>query len=68
MRGKGGSGDQIASKDGKYLLVDQYIRHAPFRPSMFGALKWSSPSERWGTTAASTVRREIGNDQSRSVY
>lgn len=37
--GKSGSGDQIALKDGKYLLVVQYIRHGPFRPSMCCALK-----------------------------
>ena len=31
MREKGGSGDQIALKDGKHLLVVQYIWHGPFR-------------------------------------
>jgi hypothetical protein len=36
---------------------------------MCGALNGSSPSsERRGTTAASTVRRETGNDQLPSIY
>ena len=45
-RKKGGSGDQIALKDGIYLLVVQYIWHGPFRPSMCGALKWQQSPQR----------------------
>jgi hypothetical protein len=33
-------------KDGKYLLVVQYIQHGPFRPSMCGALKWQQAQQR----------------------
>ena len=42
----GGSGDQIALKDGKYLLVVQYIWHGPFRPSTCGALKLQQSQQR----------------------
>jgi hypothetical protein len=45
-RKKSGSGDQIALKDGKYLLVVQYIRHGLFRRSMCGALKWQQSQQR----------------------
>src|SRR6202042_1304093 len=40
MRGrKGGSGDQIALKDGKHLLVVQYIWRGPFRASAMRRIK-----------------------------
>jgi hypothetical protein len=45
-RGKTWIRRQIALKDGKYLLVVQYIRHGPFRPSMCGALKWQQSQQR----------------------
>src|SRR5215831_17206535 len=42
MRGSGGSGDQIALKDGKHLLVVQYIWHGPFRASAMRRTKMAA--------------------------
>jgi len=109
MRGSGGSGDEIALKDGKHLLVVQYIWHGPFRASAMRRTKMAAipaselrqlffevakvalrcqaryyihlsqqptvvkairevvqPSR--GRRRHRPFRREIGNDQSPSVY
>jgi hypothetical protein len=56
---------KIALKDGKYLLVVQYIRHGPFRPSICGALKWRQSQQR-ATGNNGGIDRSPG-DRERSV-
>jgi hypothetical protein len=55
-------------KDGKYLLVVQYIRHGPFRPSMFGALKGQQSQQRaTGNNGGIDRSPRDSNDQSPRV-
>src|SRR5580698_1071451 len=56
-RKRGGSGDQIALKDGKCLLVVQYIWRGPSRPPRRGETPAKSEGNRIGQWSNRQLRR-----------
>ena len=63
MRGSGGSGDQIALKDGKHLLVVQYIWHGPFRASAMRRTKMAADPAASGGFAVVALARASDVDR-----